>query len=270
MTVTLGMVDSVEVPDPAPPDKPRFDKPGPDKPRKVLRIEREARFEAARGQLLARLTGGRRDDGWFKQPGVVGRNHGRDVEVRFVGGPDARAVHAQTRIRTGDRFRACPRSRLLRWLGASYLKIRGTPPPEGVAYALERLLRDFGATQVLGGDGLVQAYLVWDPAAPDPERILKVLDRLHRIALSLEDIQIPLAESGGDLACPFCRGEIEETAPLARCDACGTPYHPSCFEEGNGCAIYGCRNRIARTSSGRFRQVEGPAPRGKAVGDDAA
>jgi hypothetical protein len=223
--------------------------------RRILKIEREARFEAARGVLLSKLDASARDDGWFKQPGVVGRFHGRDAELRFAGGADCRSVRVAVRIRTGGGFSARPRSRVLRWLGGRFLVIRGTPPPEGVPYALERLLRDYGATRVDAGNGLVAAELGWDAINPDPERLLKVLERLHRLALALEGVRAPLVESGGALMCPFCREFIGEDDALARCDSCSTPFHPSCFEENRGCVTYGCSNRSARTTSGRFPAV---------------
>ncbi len=226
-------------------------------PRRILRIERDARFEAARGVLLSCLEGSKRDDGWFKAPGVLGRFHGRDVELRFSGGGgDCRVVRAALRIRTGGAFSARSRNRVFRFFGRGYLLLRGTRPPEGVPFALERLLRDFGALRIDAGDGLVAAQLRWDPTAPDPERLLKVLERLHRIALALEDVRAPLVESGGALLCPFCHEFIGDAEPLARCDACGTPFHPSCFEENRGCMIYGCSNRSARTTSGRYPAVQ--------------
>lgn len=224
--------------------------------RRLLRIEREARFEAARGVLMSRLEGAERDDPWFRTGGVTGRLHGRDVDVRFPGGYDAAQVRVAMRIRTGGRFTARPRGALLRWLGRDFLALSGTAPPETARYGIERLLRDYGALRVAAGDGLVRADVCWDPHAPEPERVLKVLDRLHRLALALEDVHAPLLETGGLLACPFCREPIAEDAPLARCDACHTPYHPACFDESGGCAIYGCRNRTARTSSQRLAAVE--------------
>lgn len=231
--------------------------------RRLLRIEREARFEAARGTLIAKLGQAHRDDGWFRTPGVVARWRGRDVEVRFPGGADAALARVAVRVRTGGAFRARPRGRLLRWVGLHPVACSGEVPPQPVRFVIERLVLDLGALRVSAGDGQVRAEVAWDPAAPDPERLLKVLERLERLALDLEDVTAPREESGGALTCPYCRDPIAGESPVARCAACGTPYHPSCFEESGGCAIYGCRHRLARSSSGRF-----PAPDPKAVDPD--
>ncbi len=224
--------------------------------RRLLRIEREARFEAARGALVARLGQAHRDDGWFRTPGVVARWRGRDVEVRFPGGADAAHVRVALRVRTGGAFRARPRGRFLRWVGLHPVACSGEVPPQPVRFVVERLVLDQGALRVSAGDGLVRADVGWDPDAPDPERVLKVIERLERLALELEDVDQPRQESGGELTCPYCRDPIGASSPVARCAACGTPYHPSCFEESNGCAIYGCRHRLARSTSGRVHAVD--------------
>lgn len=217
--------------------------------RRVQRIEREARFEAARGTLLGKLGDGRRDDGWFSAPGLLGRRHGRDVDLRFPGGADARRVRIGLRIRTGPPFVARLRGPLLRRLGFAAVGIRGTSPPEAVHFVIERLLVDHDASWIAAGAGLVQALVAWDPA--DPERVLRAIDRLDLVALALEEVKAPRVESGGLLRCPFCRERIADTDVVARCDVCMTPHHPSCFEENHGCAVYGCRNRSARTTSAR-------------------
>ena len=219
--------------------------------RRLERIEREARYEAARGVLLAHLSEGRREDGWFRAPGVSGRLRGRDVEIRFPGGPAAVKVRVSLRIRTGGGFAAAPRHRLLRWAGMGYMSVRGEAP-SAVQHAVERLLRDQEALRVAAGQGSVRAELRWDPAVPDPPRVLRALERLDRVALALEEIEVPPVESGGRLHCPYCRAAIGDLDPVARCERCATPYHPSCFEENGGCAVYGCLNRSARTASGRL------------------
>lgn len=234
--------------------------------RRLVRIEREARFEAARGALVSRLGQAHRDDGWFRTPGVCARWHGRDVEVRFPGGADAVVARVALRIRMGSAFTARPRGRFLRWIGLQPVACSGAVPQQPARFIAERLVLDHGALRVVAGDGLVRADLPWDPAAPDPERVLKVLERLERLALDLEDAAEPRQESGGELTCPFCRDPITAASPVARCAACGTPYHPSCFEESGGCAIYGCRHRLARSSSGRVPAAD---PKAQPAGDEA-
>lgn len=235
-----------------------------------LRIQRESRFEASRGVLTAHLAEGRRDDGWFRHPGLVGRLRGRDVELRFPGGYNASLSRLTVRIRTGGPFSVRPRSGLLQRLGLGYLVVRGRRPDDDVVYAIERLLRDYDVLQVTAGAGVLRADVRWERGKGDPDRVLKVLERLDRIALALEEIQQPLRESGGLLTCPFCREAIGEGAPLARCDACGTPYHPSCFEESGGCAVYGCDNLTARSTSGRLQHPRRPHRAARLKAEDAA
>lgn len=221
----------------------------------ATRLEREARFEAARKELATRL-GGARDDGWFTAPGVTATRAGRDVELRWPGGPEARTLRVAARIRTGESFSARPRARLLRWLGRPYLALSGTAPAAETTFGVERLLRDLGALRVVSSGGLLRADLAWDTFAPDVERVVRVLERLEALALALEGAQAPRVESGGALVCPFCKQSLEDAA-IARCTACGAPHHPVCFEEGHGCAILGCRNRTSRMASGSDWKAQG-------------
>ena len=141
--------------------------------RRILKIERQARFEAARGVLLSKLEASQRDDGWFKQPGVLGCFHGRDAELRFPGGADCRTVRVAVRIRTGGRFSARPRSRFLRWLGRRYLLVRGAAPPDFKVVRPQReplshLVRKSLRLQDLGRPGI--GHLEQQPSI-DPPRL---------------------------------------------------------------------------------------------------
>jgi TM2 domain-containing membrane protein YozV len=44
--------------------------------------------------------------------------------------------------------------------------------------------------------------------------------------------------------CPYCRCEVEpdggDSSSLV-CEGCGTPHHRECYEENNGCTLFGCR-----------------------------
>lgn len=212
-------------------------------------LEREVRFEAARAELAVRLLRGKLDEGWFRAPGVIGCHNGRDGELRWAGGPHALSLDLMLRIRMGEPFQAKARHKLWRWFGFPFLSLRGELP-EGVAFAIEQLLRDFGVERVWCEGGRIGCRAEWNPDDPQVERVLAILERLHRVGLALEDVREAPQVAGGDVSCPFCRTLIAPEDPLARCEACFTPHHPSCFEENYGCAVYGCENRSARTRSG--------------------
>jgi TM2 domain-containing membrane protein YozV len=42
--------------------------------------------------------------------------------------------------------------------------------------------------------------------------------------------------------CPYCRSEVDPDAGESSliCEGCGTPHHRECFEENNGCTLFGC------------------------------
>jgi len=40
--------------------------------------------------------------------------------------------------------------------------------------------------------------------------------------------------------CPYCRCPLEESEVQVACEACGTQHHAACWEENQGCTLYGC------------------------------
>lgn len=42
------------------------------------------------------------------------------------------------------------------------------------------------------------------------------------------------------IVCPYCRGPIEAGEPALECEGCGTPHHADCYEENDGCTVFGC------------------------------
>lgn len=43
-----------------------------------------------------------------------------------------------------------------------------------------------------------------------------------------------------DIVCPLCQGPLEPDNEKIVCTDCKTGYHAECWEENQGCAIYGC------------------------------
>src|SRR5271154_6657190 len=41
--------------------------------------------------------------------------------------------------------------------------------------------------------------------------------------------------------CPYCQGPISETEESMVCSGCETPHHKDCYEENNGCTVFGCK-----------------------------
>ena len=44
-------------------------------------------------------------------------------------------------------------------------------------------------------------------------------------------------------ACPYCKDAIAEDAVHIECATCRTWHHATCFEENQGCAVYGCKEK---------------------------
>jgi tetratricopeptide (TPR) repeat protein len=40
--------------------------------------------------------------------------------------------------------------------------------------------------------------------------------------------------------CGYCQSAIKNNSDVFYCPGCKTPYHPDCWEESEGCAVYGC------------------------------
>ena len=47
---------------------------------------------------------------------------------------------------------------------------------------------------------------------------------------------------GTQLVCPICQTELLADNQVHECSSCHTAYHSECWEENQGCAIYGCPN----------------------------
>jgi hypothetical protein len=61
--------------------------------------------------------------------------------------------------------------------------------------------------------------------------------------------------------CPYCHAELSPELLAARCVACETAHHPTCFDEHGSCSVHGCGGKVARVAilGGRTeRAVLGP------------
>jgi len=41
-------------------------------------------------------------------------------------------------------------------------------------------------------------------------------------------------------SCPYCRFPLKEGTAAERCDSCGALHHEDCWNDGGGCAVFGC------------------------------
>jgi Prokaryotic RING finger family 1 len=49
--------------------------------------------------------------------------------------------------------------------------------------------------------------------------------------------------------CPYCRFPLKSGMTAESCDACSTIHHRECWEEGGGCAVFGCVNAGVQAAS---------------------
>ena len=43
------------------------------------------------------------------------------------------------------------------------------------------------------------------------------------------------------ILCPYCQGPIADSEESIVCSGCETPHHQDCYEENNGCTVFGCK-----------------------------
>lgn len=43
--------------------------------------------------------------------------------------------------------------------------------------------------------------------------------------------------------CPYCHSVIKPSSDVVVCEKCGTSHHKECWDENQGCAIYGCNDK---------------------------
>ena len=48
--------------------------------------------------------------------------------------------------------------------------------------------------------------------------------------------------------CPICQTEIQPDEECGHCPECNALYHPECWQENGGCAVYGCKQVPATDS----------------------
>ena len=48
------------------------------------------------------------------------------------------------------------------------------------------------------------------------------------------------ARSDVGTTCPYCQGALEPDADEVACTVCGARHHAECWQENNGCGMYGC------------------------------
>ena len=49
--------------------------------------------------------------------------------------------------------------------------------------------------------------------------------------------------------CGYCQSAIKNDSEVFYCPGCKTPYHPDCWEESEGCAVYGCTHQAGNPST---------------------
>jgi Prokaryotic RING finger family 1 len=47
--------------------------------------------------------------------------------------------------------------------------------------------------------------------------------------------------------CPYCRFPLKGGIPAYQCESCGTIHHSECWDDGGGCAVFGCVENRATT-----------------------
>ncbi|HBP23134.1 MAG TPA: hypothetical protein DEA08_35845 [Planctomycetes bacterium] len=183
---------------------------------------------------------------WVRADRIDGHVEGRELELRYFG-----KGLAEVRCRANSSIELEIRrpSWIRRLLGADEPLVRGSENVAGPARTLFRRY-DGHSLRISGGRVVFKAR----PGANSARLIgfaREILDLIWTEARPTVVVQparkaAPQSAEASDLRCPFCHDDMLADHPTVYCDSCGAPHHPSCFEEGGGCSIAGCREQRAR------------------------
>lgn len=62
--------------------------------------------------------------------------------------------------------------------------------------------------------------------------------------------QIVVSVGAAGKTCPYCRFPLKSGITAESCDSCETVHHDECWEEGGGCAVFGCANNRGSRQAG--------------------
>lgn len=88
-------------------------------------------------------------------------------------------------------------------------------------------------------------YLASRPSEPLPERRREPAPRDD---VHVSPVMAPPPTAGSisghnERACPYCKDTLAPGSVHLECAACGTWHHATCFEENQGCSVFGCREK---------------------------
>ncbi|MGE4142892.1 MAG: RING finger protein [Planctomycetota bacterium] len=193
-------------------------------------------------ERVARALDGPLRRGWLGSDRVDGHLDGRAVELRWLGNGVA---EVRCRAPSSARLELRRPGWLRRLLGQREPRVLAGEAPLATA-ARELLLRHHGRFLRIEGGRLTFRAAPGEDAAALIQLARDAVDLVWteaRPAVKVQQAREGEAHTG---RCPFCHDDLREEAPVVYCDACAAPHHPSCFEEGGGCSIAGCREQRAR------------------------
>ncbi|MEZ6188667.1 MAG: RING finger protein [Planctomycetota bacterium] len=231
------------------------------------RAEAKQRARTVRGALdaIARGLSGTAWVPWFRKPRIEGRLDGREVQLVYRG---QGRFDVRCSARSGTELDVAT-GWLARLFGGATTAASG---PEGEARSL---LRRYRGSRLRVRAGRLELRRV--RPGLDPQAVLALVREVVQLAGAgspQRDAPIALAVpvpvptprmqiapvEAPTLRCPFCHDGLEQDALVVHCASCDAPYHPTCFEEADGCAIPGCGGR--RAAGGRVQGPDGGRVKG--------
>jgi hypothetical protein len=77
-----------------------------------------------------------------------------------------------------------------------------------------------------------------------PVLVNRLLDRLAQRRAALEaPPPLSVKDAHAPRICPYCKDAVAEGSVFIECATCTTRHHATCFEENQGCAVFGCKEK---------------------------